>query len=77
MQYITVPNVKPIKYGREHKGLPRICYENFEIQLTGLHINARFPALGASLDALVNCDCHGMGVLEIKCPENYINGLFN
>ena len=71
MQYITVPNVKAIKYGREHEGLARTCYENlqkcrhrnFEIQLTGLHIDARFPALGASRDALVNCDCHGMGVL--------------
>ena len=85
MQYITVPNVKAIKYGREHEGLARTCYENlqkcrhrnFEIQLTGLHIDARFPALGASPDALVNCDCHGMGVLEIKCPEKYMNGLFN
>ena len=85
MQYITVPNVKAIKYGREHEGLARTCYENlqkcrhrnFEIQLTGLHIDTHFPALGASPDALVSCDCHGMGVLEIKCPEKYMNGLFN
>ena len=85
IQYITVPNVKAIKYGREHEGLARTCYENlqkcrhrnFEIQLTGLHIDARFPALGASPDALVNCDCHGMGVQEIKCPEKYMTGLFN
>ena len=76
MQYITVPNVKAIKYGREHEGLARTCYENlqkcrhrnFEIQLTGLHINAHFPALGESPDGLFNCDCHAMGVLEIKCP---------
>ena len=59
MQYITVPNVKAIKYGREHEGL------------------ACFPGLGASPDALINCDCHGMGVLEIKCLEKYTNGLFN
>ena len=85
MQYVTVPNVKAIKYGREHEGLARTCYENlqkcrhtnFKIQLTGLHIDARFPALGPSPDALLNCDCHGMGVLEIKCPEKYMNGLFN
>ena len=85
MQYITVPNVKAIKYGREHEEQARSCYENlqkfrhanFEIELTGLHIDARFPGLGASPDALVNCDCHGMGVLEIKCLEKYMNGLFN
>ena len=83
MQYITVPNVKAVKYGREHKGLARTCYENlqkcrhtnFKIQLTGLHNDARFPALRASSDA--SCDCHGMEVLEIKCPEKYMNGLFN
>ena len=85
MQYITVPNVKAIKYGREHDGLARTCYEhvlkcrhtNFKIELTGLHIDARFPALGASTDAIINCDYHGMGVLEIKCPEKYMNRLFN
>ena len=25
----------------------------------------------------VNYDCHGMGVLEIKYPEKYMNSLFN
>ena len=77
MHYITIPNVKAIKYAREHEGLARTCYEilqkcghtNFQIQLTGLHIDACFPAFGASPDALVKCDCHDMGVLEIKCPE--------
>ena len=85
MQYITASNVKAVKYDREHEGLARTCYENlqkfrhtnFEIELTGLHTDARFPGLGASSDALVNCDCHGMGVLEINCLEKYMNGLFN
>ena len=80
MQHITLPNVKAIKYSREHEGLAGTCYKNlhkcrhtnFQIELTGLHIDARFPALGASPDALVNCDCYGMGVLEIKCPEKYM-----
>ena len=48
-----------------------------KIELTGLYIDASFPALGESPDALVNSDCHGMGVLEIKCPEKYMNVLFN
>ena len=75
-QHITLPNVKAIKYGREHEGLAGTCYKNlqkcrhtnFQIELTGLHIDARFPALGASPDTLVN----GKGVLEIKCPEKYM-----
>ena len=48
-----------------------------KIELTGLYIDAHFPDLGASPDALVNCDCHSMGVLEIECPEKNMNGLFN
>ena len=48
-----------------------------KIELTGLYIDARFPDLGASPDALVNCDCLSMGVLEIECPEKNMNGLFN
>ena len=52
MQYITMPNVKAVKYVREHEGLARTCYDNLqkcrhrnlEIQLTGFHIDARFPA---------------------------------
>ena len=85
MQYITVPNVKAIKYGGEHQGLARTCYENLqkcrhtnlEIELTVLHIDARFPALGESPDALVNCDCHGMGAAEVKFSGIYMNGLFS
>ena len=85
MQYVTVPNVKAIKHGRENEGLARTYYENlqkfrhtnFEIELTGLRTDARFPGLGASPDALVNCVCHGMRVLEIKYLEKYMNGLFN
>ena len=79
-----MPNVKAIKYGGEHEGLARTCcYEtlqncrhtNFEIELAGLHTDASFTDLGASPDALVNCDCHSVGVLEIKYPEKYMNGL--
>ena len=38
------------------------------MQNTGLHINAKFPYLGASPGSLIQCDCHGKGVLDIKCP---------
>ena len=42
---------------------------------TGLHINVKYPHLGASPDGIIVCDCHGKGLLEIKCPHKYRNGL--
>ena len=79
MLYTTIPNVPGIIYGQEnkkrawtqYKALRSQEYQNFVIQNTGLHINAEFPYLGASPDSLIQCDCHGKGVLEIKCPHNY------
>ena len=34
----------------------------------GLHINPCFPHLGASPDAIIECSCHGRGMVEVKCP---------
>lgn len=34
----------------------------------GLKLHPTYPFLGASPDGFVQCDCHGEGVLEIKCP---------
>ena len=31
--------------------------------------------MGASPDGVTSCDCHGKGVLEIKCPYKFRNGL--
>ena len=35
---------------------------------TGLHVNPKFAHLGASPDALVDCQECGQGCIEIKCP---------
>ena len=40
------------------------------MQNTGFHINAEFSYLGASSGSLIQCECHGKGVLEIKHPHN-------
>ena len=45
------------------------------IYSTGLHINAKYPYFGAPPDDIIVCDCHGKGLLEIKCPLKYRNGL--
>ena len=34
----------------------------------GLHVKPNFPHLGTSPDVIVNCECCGTGVVEIKCP---------
>ena len=31
-------------------------------------INPKWPHIGASPDSIISCTCHGVGVLEIKCP---------
>ena len=40
----------------------------FEVEATGLHVNPKYPYLGASPDGLVMCACCGNGLLEVKCP---------
>ena len=43
-------------------------HTSFELKFTGLHVNAKYPHLGASPDGLVSCECCGEGLLEVKCP---------
>ena len=43
-------------------------HTSFELKFTGLHVNPKFPYLGASPDGLVSCECCGEGLLEIECP---------
>ena len=43
-------------------------HTSFELKFTGLHVNPKFPHLGASPDGLVSCECCGEGLLEINCP---------
>ena len=53
----------------------KIYTENLMVYSTGLHINAKYPHLGASPDDIIVCDCPGKGYLEIKWPHKYHNGL--
>ena len=43
-------------------------YQNFKVEQTGFYVHVEHPYIGASADGLVECDCHGPGLLEIKCP---------
>ena len=48
-------------------------HENLLVYSTGLHINAKYPHLGGS--RIIVCVCPEKGLLEIKCPHKYHNGL--
>lgn len=43
-------------------------HQNFVLKSSGLVLNPDWPHLGASPDGIVECNCCGRGVIEIKCP---------
>ena len=43
---------------------------------SGLMIHTQFPCMGATPDGVVNCECCGKGVLEIKCPYSCVTKSF-
>ncbi|XP_047142692.2 uncharacterized protein LOC124816975 [Hydra vulgaris] len=85
MCYTKAPNTPSLTYGREMECKAREHYQtimkekhnDFQVTATGLHILYNKPYLGASPDSIVSCSCHSDGLLEIKCPFNYRNGLVN
>ena len=64
---VVPPNLPSPVYGREMEvvakksctDLTKKYHENFMVYLTGLHINTKWPHLGASPDGIIVCDCHG------------------
>ena len=43
-------------------------HSDITITESGLVINPVWPHIGAAPDGIISCTCHGVGVLEIKCP---------
>ena len=72
----SLSHVPAIQWGIEHEEVARNayiesaseCHDNFSCAASGLHVNPCYPHLGATPDGLIECDCCGEGVLEIKCP---------
>jgi hypothetical protein len=83
MQYKPPVCVPAMKWGKEMEPVARIEYEKqvkpkhngFRLELTGLVVRAEEPHFAASPDGIVCCQCHSTGLLEIKCPYKYRNGL--
>ena len=59
---------KESKARLEYEGVMKISHTSFKVESTGLHVNPKYPHLGASPDGLTSCTCCGDGILEIKCP---------
>lgn len=52
-------------------------HPGFTLSRAGALISTAFPFLAASPDAIFSCPCHGSGVIEIKCPFKFKNGLIS
>ena len=46
----------------------RTTHPRFKVEESGFIISATYPFIGASPDGVVSCNCHGTGLIEIKCP---------
>lgn len=84
MQYDTKELTVPaVMWGRQMEDTARQCYEtemrktrtNVNLKAVGLTVKADKPYLAASPDGVFSCDCCGTGLLEIKCPYKYREGL--
>ena len=66
---------KATSWGCSHESEAREIYlktsksqhGDFSVAECGLFNNTEWPFVGASPDGIINCTCHGRGVLEIKC----------
>ena len=63
-------------WGYEHEERAGTVYKetmgkkhvNFSMCRSGFIIPSSYPLMGASPDGIINCQCCGRGILEIKCP---------
>lgn len=81
----TQPHVPAVKRGIDNESKAKVSssnllksqHTNFAVTLLGRVVRSDYAHFGASPDGIINCDCWGKGVLEIKCPYKYRDGLQN
>ena len=82
MQYTDVLDVGALRWGRENEDKAHQKYisninakhhAKLVVTTSSSVISPKFTFLGASPDGVVNCECHGCGLLEIKCSCKYRN----
>ncbi|KAM7309489.1 uncharacterized protein ISCGN_013120 [Ixodes scapularis] len=53
---------------QSYVGKVKSAHAIFTYRRAGLYLSTRYPHLAASPDAVVQCDCCGSGLVEVKCP---------
>ena len=81
IQELRPVDLMALKYGRNMEDIAKSKYvkqfksqhKNTSSRECGLFIYEDLQFIGASPDLLLNCECCGDGVLEIKCPYSIAN----
>lgn len=71
-----ISTLPAIQWGLKHETTALSAYlkkfeethRTVEVARPGLVTHKKYPYIRASPDAIVNCDCHGYNIIEIKCP---------
>ena len=71
-RHLTTP---AMRWGSKHEKCAKAAYVtrmmaehvNFSVRDSGFVIPREYPEIGASPDGITWCDCHGEGILEVKC----------
>ena len=81
MQYDTydLSKVPAVKWGIDHESQAKAAFieymekehDEFISEDIGLVLCHDFPFLAASPDGVAKCSCHGISMVEIKCPYKY------
>lgn len=76
-----ISHLPSVSWGSQHEDIaikkyadvqkPR--HTNFIYRPVGFLIDSEDVFIGASADGVVNCECCGTGVLEVKCPHKHRN----
>ena len=75
----SLEGVPAIDWGRKNESTAREEYlkkakeihASLKYRSAGFHVNVEYPHLGATPDGLIECECCGLGIIEIKCPYKY------
>ena len=59
-----------VTFGELQEVLPH-CHKGATLSHVGMRLSEQKPWLAASADGIICCECHGTGVLEIKCPYTF------
>ena len=70
--------IDAVQWGKKQERAARMKYRllersnhvKFHVETCGIYIDEHDAFLACSPDGIVSCECHGKGVLEIKCPKS-------